>query len=197
MAWSLLTEHYGIPADRLYVSYFGGDSATGLPSDEETRQIWLDIGYVCISSNHHQTAVCCLREKSELMLKWQKASLHVLRKTALVLVLADFLTTCSPQCSTCSCPAVWPEGKFLGDGGHWPLWPLHRDPLRPCGGPGCSTTRQCWQSWGGGDLEPGLYAVQQVRNTQIHNGHSFIWITIEQTLGFCLPHYFFRYFAVH
>lgn len=49
MAWSLLTEHYGIPVDRLYVSYFGGDSATGLPSDEETRQIWLDIGYVSIT----------------------------------------------------------------------------------------------------------------------------------------------------
>ncbi|XP_023809289.1 alanine--tRNA ligase, mitochondrial isoform X1 [Oryzias latipes] len=44
MAWSLLTEHYGIPADRLYVSYFGGDAASGLPPDEETRNIWLDLG---------------------------------------------------------------------------------------------------------------------------------------------------------
>uniref|UniRef100_A0A8P4KQH0 Alanine--tRNA ligase n=1 Tax=Dicentrarchus labrax TaxID=13489 RepID=A0A8P4KQH0_DICLA len=44
MAWSLLTEHYGIPTDRLYVSYFAGDAASGLPADEETRQIWLDIG---------------------------------------------------------------------------------------------------------------------------------------------------------
>ncbi|KAG7217976.1 hypothetical protein INR49_008232 [Caranx melampygus] len=44
MAWSLLTEHYGIPADRLYVSYFAGDAASGLMADEETRQIWLDIG---------------------------------------------------------------------------------------------------------------------------------------------------------
>uniref|UniRef100_A0A671TFM2 Alanine--tRNA ligase n=1 Tax=Sparus aurata TaxID=8175 RepID=A0A671TFM2_SPAAU len=44
MAWSLLTEHYGIPADRLYVSYFGGDAASHLPADEETRHIWLDIG---------------------------------------------------------------------------------------------------------------------------------------------------------
>ncbi|KAF1394456.1 hypothetical protein PFLUV_G00000490 [Perca fluviatilis] len=44
MAWSLLTEHYGIPADRLYVSYFGGDAAAGLPPDEETRHIWLEIG---------------------------------------------------------------------------------------------------------------------------------------------------------
>lgn len=44
MAWSLLTEHYGIPADRLYVSYFAGDAASGLPVDEETRQVWLDLG---------------------------------------------------------------------------------------------------------------------------------------------------------
>lgn len=51
MAWSLLTEHYGIPAERLYVSYFGGDSASGLPADKETRQIWLDIGYVSITSH--------------------------------------------------------------------------------------------------------------------------------------------------
>ncbi|KAM4583791.1 alanine--tRNA ligase, mitochondrial isoform 2-T2 [Odontesthes bonariensis] len=44
MAWTLLTEHYGIPADRLYVSYFGGDAASGLPADQETRHIWLDLG---------------------------------------------------------------------------------------------------------------------------------------------------------
>nr|XP_046233828.1 alanine--tRNA ligase, mitochondrial isoform X2 [Scatophagus argus] len=44
MAWCLLTEYYGIPADRLYVSYFAGDAASGLPADEETRNIWLDIG---------------------------------------------------------------------------------------------------------------------------------------------------------
>ncbi|XP_034385668.1 alanine--tRNA ligase, mitochondrial isoform X2 [Cyclopterus lumpus] len=44
MAWSLLTKHYGIPADRLYMSYFAGDAASGLPADEETRHIWLEIG---------------------------------------------------------------------------------------------------------------------------------------------------------
>nr|XP_057925896.1 alanine--tRNA ligase, mitochondrial isoform X1 [Doryrhamphus excisus] len=44
MAWSLLTEHYGIPDDRLYVSYFAGDTALGLGADEETRHIWLNIG---------------------------------------------------------------------------------------------------------------------------------------------------------
>ncbi|XP_028313684.1 alanine--tRNA ligase, mitochondrial [Gouania willdenowi] len=44
MAWSLLTEHYGIPADRLYVSYFGGEAALGLPADVQTRDIWMEIG---------------------------------------------------------------------------------------------------------------------------------------------------------
>ncbi|KAK7127006.1 hypothetical protein R3I94_018248 [Phoxinus phoxinus] len=44
MAWRLLTEEYGIPAERLYVSYFSGDVANGLPADEETRRIWLSIG---------------------------------------------------------------------------------------------------------------------------------------------------------
>ncbi|RXN36006.1 alanine--tRNA mitochondrial [Labeo rohita] len=44
MAWRLLTQEYGIPADRLYISYFSGDVANGLPADEETRQIWLSMG---------------------------------------------------------------------------------------------------------------------------------------------------------
>ncbi|XP_077462318.1 alanine--tRNA ligase, mitochondrial [Stigmatopora argus] len=43
-AWTLLTERYGIAPDRLYVSYFGGDAASGLPADEETRRVWLDLG---------------------------------------------------------------------------------------------------------------------------------------------------------
>ncbi|XP_066510259.1 alanine--tRNA ligase, mitochondrial-like isoform X1 [Hoplias malabaricus] len=46
MAWHLLTEVYGIPAERLYVSYFIGDDASGLPPDEETQNIWLSLG-VC------------------------------------------------------------------------------------------------------------------------------------------------------
>lgn len=44
MAWKLLTEVYGLPADRLYVSYFEGDPAQGLEPDEETHQIWLSLG---------------------------------------------------------------------------------------------------------------------------------------------------------
>ncbi|CAG8719904.1 5388_t:CDS:2, partial [Acaulospora colombiana] len=43
-AWELLTEVYKLPVDRLYVSYFEGDPKQGLAPDEETRQIWLDIG---------------------------------------------------------------------------------------------------------------------------------------------------------
>ncbi|XP_046907071.1 alanine--tRNA ligase, mitochondrial [Hypomesus transpacificus] len=44
MAWRLLTKEYGIPPELLYISYFAGDATSGLPADEETRQIWLSIG---------------------------------------------------------------------------------------------------------------------------------------------------------
>lgn len=44
MAWKLLTEVYGLPADRLYVSYFEGDAAQGLEPDIEAKQIWLELG---------------------------------------------------------------------------------------------------------------------------------------------------------
>ncbi|HRQ72064.1 MAG TPA: alanine--tRNA ligase [Phycisphaerales bacterium] len=40
-AWELLTKVYGVPGDRLYATYFGGDPATGLPADEEARELWL------------------------------------------------------------------------------------------------------------------------------------------------------------
>uniref|UniRef100_A0A915Q7V7 Alanine--tRNA ligase n=1 Tax=Setaria digitata TaxID=48799 RepID=A0A915Q7V7_9BILA len=43
-AWELLTKVLGIPAERLYVSYFGGDEKAGFAADEECRQIWLNIG---------------------------------------------------------------------------------------------------------------------------------------------------------
>lgn len=39
---------YGMPNDRLYVTYFGG--AEGLDSDEDTRQFWLDMGYDSIET---------------------------------------------------------------------------------------------------------------------------------------------------
>ncbi|KAF0705803.1 Aste57867_6960 [Aphanomyces stellatus] len=41
MSWKLLTEVYGLEPERLYITYFGGDEKQGLPSDEETKQLWL------------------------------------------------------------------------------------------------------------------------------------------------------------
>lgn len=67
-----------------------------------------------------------------------------------------------PQGSSCSSPALWTEGELLGDGGHRSLWALHRDPLRPRGGPRRHRPGQHRQSRPGGDLEPGLHPVQQV-----------------------------------
>ncbi|PSN35457.1 Alanine--tRNA ligase [Blattella germanica] len=43
-AWELLTEVFKLPADRLYVTYFGGDKAAKLEPDEECRQIWINLG---------------------------------------------------------------------------------------------------------------------------------------------------------
>ncbi|MBX3322730.1 MAG: alanine--tRNA ligase [Phycisphaeraceae bacterium] len=40
-AWELLTKVFGLPADRLYATYFGGDEKQGLAPDEEARQLWL------------------------------------------------------------------------------------------------------------------------------------------------------------
>uniref|UniRef100_A0A671E751 Alanine--tRNA ligase n=1 Tax=Rhinolophus ferrumequinum TaxID=59479 RepID=A0A671E751_RHIFE len=44
MAWELLTQVYGIPKDRLWISYFGGDPKVGLDPDLESRDIWLSLG---------------------------------------------------------------------------------------------------------------------------------------------------------
>ncbi|XP_021189227.3 alanine--tRNA ligase, cytoplasmic [Helicoverpa armigera] len=43
-AWELLTEVYKLPGDRLYVTYFGGDSSSGLEPDLECKEIWLKLG---------------------------------------------------------------------------------------------------------------------------------------------------------
>jgi len=40
-AWTLLTEVWGLPADRLHATYFGGDESHGLPADDEARELWL------------------------------------------------------------------------------------------------------------------------------------------------------------
>lgn len=44
MAWELLTKVYGLPADRLYVTYFEGDAKQGLEPDTEARDIWRSVG---------------------------------------------------------------------------------------------------------------------------------------------------------
>nr|XP_008539053.1 PREDICTED: alanine--tRNA ligase, mitochondrial [Equus przewalskii] len=44
MAWELLTQVYGIPEERLWVSYFSGDPKVGLDPDLESRDIWLRLG---------------------------------------------------------------------------------------------------------------------------------------------------------
>ena len=43
-SWELLTTVYKIPAERLYVTYFGGCPESGLEPDEEARQMWRDLG---------------------------------------------------------------------------------------------------------------------------------------------------------
>nr|XP_011756365.2 alanine--tRNA ligase, cytoplasmic [Macaca nemestrina] len=44
MALELLTQEFGIPIGRLYVTYFGGDEAAGLKPDLECKQIWQNLG---------------------------------------------------------------------------------------------------------------------------------------------------------
>ncbi len=39
-AWELLTEVYGLPKDKLYVTVFGGDKKDNLPVDEEAKELW-------------------------------------------------------------------------------------------------------------------------------------------------------------
>jgi len=39
-SWELLTEVYGIPKDKLYVSIFEGDEKEGLPRDTEAYELW-------------------------------------------------------------------------------------------------------------------------------------------------------------
>ncbi|EJD02604.1 uncharacterized protein FOMMEDRAFT_167809 [Fomitiporia mediterranea MF3/22] len=39
-SWQLLTEVYGLPKDRLYVTYFEGDPKNGLEPDDEAREYW-------------------------------------------------------------------------------------------------------------------------------------------------------------
>jgi alanyl-tRNA synthetase len=43
-SWELLTAVYGLPKDRLYVTYFEGDPKNGLEPDLEAKQFWIDQG---------------------------------------------------------------------------------------------------------------------------------------------------------
>jgi len=43
-AWELLTQVWGMDGSRLYVTYFGGDQASGLEPDLEAKNIWLKLG---------------------------------------------------------------------------------------------------------------------------------------------------------
>ncbi|RKP13838.1 tRNA synthetases class II (A)-domain-containing protein [Piptocephalis cylindrospora] len=43
-SWDLLTNVFGMDADRLYVTYYGGDEAAGLPADTEARDMWIATG---------------------------------------------------------------------------------------------------------------------------------------------------------
>ncbi len=40
-AWQLLTEVWGLPKERLWVTVFGGDEKDGLPADTEAERIWI------------------------------------------------------------------------------------------------------------------------------------------------------------
>ena len=41
-AWELLTEVWGLPKDRIWVTVFDGDSSDGLEPDHEARRLWLE-----------------------------------------------------------------------------------------------------------------------------------------------------------
>ncbi|KAG9050230.1 Alanine--tRNA ligase [Tulasnella sp. UAMH 9824] len=43
-AWELLTVTYGLPKERLYVTYFEGDPKQGLEPDLEARDLWREVG---------------------------------------------------------------------------------------------------------------------------------------------------------
>lgn len=45
-AWELLTKVYKLDKNRLYATYFGGDAAQGLASDEEAKHIWWALSSV-------------------------------------------------------------------------------------------------------------------------------------------------------
>ena len=57
MAWEFLTEVLKLPKERLYVTYFGGDEALGLPADDTCKNMWLELGSVADEDLVHTTGV--------------------------------------------------------------------------------------------------------------------------------------------
>jgi alanyl-tRNA synthetase len=43
-SWDLLTNVYGLDADRLYVTYFEGDAELKLEPDLEAKELWKKVG---------------------------------------------------------------------------------------------------------------------------------------------------------
>ena len=39
-AWELLTDVWGLPKDRMFATYFGGDESVPVPADEESAELW-------------------------------------------------------------------------------------------------------------------------------------------------------------
>ena len=56
--WDLLTNVYKLPKDRLYVTYFEGNAELNLPPDEESRDIWLSMGWA--AGARACVCVCCV-----------------------------------------------------------------------------------------------------------------------------------------
>ena len=48
-SWELLTKVYGLDPDRIYVTYFEGDTANGIGPDDEAVALWRAVG---VSSDH-------------------------------------------------------------------------------------------------------------------------------------------------
>ena len=134
MAWNLLTEHYGIPADQTLRVLFCW---------------WCCVGFIGWWG-----------DSTNLVGHWVR-HLHW-RVQGLALVLDQ--TEGQWWCLLLRVPPsrLLPFGlkdNFWEMGESGPLWPLHRDPLRPRWGTRRRQASQRWQSWRGGDLEPGLHSV--------------------------------------
>ena len=44
LAYNLLTKHFHIPSEKLYVTVFSGDEERNIPADEDSAKIWESVG---------------------------------------------------------------------------------------------------------------------------------------------------------